>query len=199
MDKSKAQKLLALKKTVDACTACILHNSGCTQKVFGAGNADSSLFLIGEGPGVNEDRTGKPFVGKAGKLLDTILLEDLGLQRKDVYVSNIILCRAPHNRTPYPAEAQACLPFLKEQIRIVGPKLIVCLGLPAAVHLLGLRYDSTVKSLRSRILSYGSTPAIVTYHPAAVLRNRERFRDLVAADLKQILPDLGEITSTTPL
>ncbi len=159
---------MQLKEAVPACTACGLHKSR-TQTVFGVGDEDADWMLIGEAPGAEEDRLGEPFVGQAGKLLDSMLAA-VGLARGDnVYIANVLKCRPPGNRNPEPDEVAKCTPYLGRQIELVRPKLIVAMGRFAAQTLLNT--DATVASLRGRVHAYAGVPLIVTYHPAYLLRN----------------------------
>ena len=153
---------------VAGCTACALHESR-SQTVFGVGNPQAALMVIGEAPGAEEDRQGEPFVGRAGQLL-TAMLRAIGLARQDVYIANILKCRPPGNRNPTPAEAACCLPFLQRQLALVSPRLILAVGGVAAHHLLGS--GETVGRLRGRIHAYGDAriPLLVSYHPAYLLR-----------------------------
>ena len=128
----------------------------------------SGVLLIGEGPGENEDATGVPFVGRAGKLLDAIL-GACGFLREDIYITNIVKCRPPGNRDPRPEEVNACRPWLDRQIQLLEPKLIVAIGRPAAVSL--LRSNRNLKDLRNKTHSLNQVPLIVTYHPAYLLRS----------------------------
>ena len=124
---------------------------------------------MGEGPGADEDEQGEPFVGQAGKLLDS-MLGAIGLQRGEaVYIANVVKCRPPGNRTPTPDEAKACAPFLDRQIELIQPKLIVALGKTAATRLLGT--EASLASLRGKVHRYGDVPVVVTYHPAYLLRS----------------------------
>ena len=157
-----------LKSSASACTSCVLHQAR-KQAVFGVGDENADWLFVGEGPGAEEDERGEPFVGQAGKLLDNMLAA-IALKRGDnVYIANIVKCRPPGNRTPEPAEAQACEPYLTRQIELIRPRLIVALGKVAAQNLLGI--EATLGSLRGRIHQVRSTPLIVTYHPAYLLRN----------------------------
>lgn len=157
-----------LKAAVAACTSCVLHKQR-HQAVFGVGDERAEWLLVGEGPGAEEDARGEPFVGQAGKLLDNMLAA-IRLKRGDnVYVANVVKCRPPGNRTPEPAEANACEPYLARQIALIEPRLIIALGKVAAQNLLGT--DATIASLRGRAHAYRGTPLIVTYHPAYLLRN----------------------------
>jgi uracil-DNA glycosylase family 4 len=136
--------------------------------VPGEGNPKARLMLIGEGPGATEDATGRPFVGQAGQLLNSIL-EAIELKREDVYITNIVKCRPPQNRKPLPDEVAACIPYLHRQIALMRPKVIVALGGTAGEALLGVR--KSLGDLRGKVHSYGGIPLLVTYHPAALLRN----------------------------
>jgi len=139
------------------------------QAVFGVGSESGPWMFIGEGPGADEDEQGDPFVGQAGKLLDSMLAA-IGCQRgRDTYIANVVKCRPPGNRTPTAEEAAACAPYLDRQIELVAPKLIVALGKSAAMRLLGT--DASLASLRGRVHRYRDTPVIVTYHPAYLLRS----------------------------
>lgn len=157
-----------LKAQVQACTLCKLR-AGCTQTVFGVGDEKAEWLFVGEGPGADEDAQGEPFVGQAGKLLDNMLLS-IGLKRgANVYIANIVKCRPPNNRAPEADEVAACLPYLRQQIALIQPKLIIALGKTAATSLLGR--DATLGSLRGTLHHYQDIPLIVTYHPAYLLRS----------------------------
>jgi DNA polymerase len=153
---------------VDACTACALHRTR-KKSVPGVGDPGAEWLFVGEGPGAEEDAKGEPFVGQAGRLLDNMLAA-LGLARgENVYIANVVKCRPPGNRTPEPAEVDACRPYLDRQIALIRPRLIVALGKSAATALLG--GDATIGSLRGRVHDCGGVPLVVTYHPAYLLRN----------------------------
>jgi uracil-DNA glycosylase family 4 len=153
---------------VDACTACGLAAKR-TRSVPGVGDVDAEWLFVGEAPGADEDARGEPFVGQAGKLLDSMLAA-LDLARgRNVYIANVLKCRPPNNRTPEPREVEACRPFLDRQITLIRPKLIVALGKSAATTLLGS--DATIASLRGRLHRYRGVPLVVTYHPAYLLRS----------------------------
>ena len=157
----------ALRETVRSCTACGLCRQR-KQAVFGVGNTAAPWLFIGEGPGAEEDEQGDPFVGQAGKLLDSMLAA-IGIARgREVYIANVVKCRPPGNRTPTPEEATACAPYLDRQIQLVKPKLLVALGKSAAQRLLAT--DASLASLRGRVHRYKDTPVVVTYHPAYLLR-----------------------------
>lgn len=159
---------IELKQAVPACTACGLHKTR-TQTVFGVGDENADWMLIGEAPGAEEDRLGEPFVGQAGRLLDN-MLASIGLKRgENVYIANVLKCRPPGNRNPEPDEVAKCGPFLKRQIELVKPKLIVAMGRFAAQTLLSS--DASIASLRGRVYRYEGVPLIVTYHPAYLLRS----------------------------
>ena len=151
------------------CTACGLCATR-TQAVFGVGNREADWLVIGEAPGADEDRLGEPFVGRAGKLLNPMLLA-IGLKREQAYIANILKCRPPENRDPAPAEASLCRPFLERQIELIRPRIIFALGRIAAQNLLGT--DTQIGKLRGRVHRFGSAqiPLVVTYHPAYLLRS----------------------------
>jgi DNA polymerase len=159
----------ALQKDVQDCQLCDLSKSR-TQTVFGSGNAQAELLLVGEAPGAEEDRQGKPFVGKAGKLLDAMLLA-IGLKREQVYICNVLKCRPPANRNPQPAEVESCAAFLSAQIKFVKPKVILALGRFAAHSL--LQTEAPIYKMREtrNVLPEAEIPVVVTYHPASLLRN----------------------------
>ncbi len=172
-----------LRQRVLACTQCALHK-GRTQAVFGVGNQQARWMIIGEAPGADEDRQGEPFVGRAGKLLNNMLLA-VGLKREDAYIANIVKCRPPNNRDPQPEEADSCAPYLQRQIALIQPKLILAVGRIAAQNLLNT--TATVGALRGKCQRYGEAgiPLVVTYHPAYLLRSpkekRKAWRDLQLA------------------
>jgi len=159
----------ALQQETMSCTRCALCKTRTTV-VFGVGNPQADLVIIGEAPGANEDRQGEPFVGRAGQLLDAMLAA-IDLKRQDVYICNILKCRPPNNRDPLPEEVATCTPFLERQIAYIKPKLVLAVGRIAAHYLLGV--DTPLGKLRGKHLSLASsaTTLIVTYHPAYLLRN----------------------------
>ena len=163
----KAESLEELDSLINECTKCPLHKSR-KNFVFGVGNPKADIMVIGEGPGVEEDLQGEPFVGRAGKLLNEIL-RAINFKREEVYIANVIKSHPPGNRTPTAEEMEACVPYLKKQIDLIKPKLILCLGLTAAQGLLKKR-DSLTK-MRGQLFEYRGTKVMVTYHPAALLRN----------------------------
>lgn len=162
-------ELEELARQAAGCTRCGL---AATRRnvVFGVGNHRARLMLVGEAPGADEDAQGEPFVGRAGQLLNRILTA-MGIERKEVYIANILKCRPPDNRNPTPAEAAACLPYLRRQVELVSPRVVTALGAVAAVYLLNLNQGTAVKSLRGRVFNLEGRPLVVTYHPAALLRN----------------------------
>ena len=166
-DWEKTQSLSELEKLICNCTKCNLHK-GRNKFVFGSGSPDADVIVIGEGPGAEEDKQGLPFVGRAGQLL-TEMLKAIKFSRDEVYIANIIKCRPPENRTPLPEEMDTCFPYLKKQIDLIKPKLILCLGLTAAKGLLKSRESLT--NLRGKVFEFGEVKVMVTYHPAALLRN----------------------------
>lgn len=139
-----------------------------TNLVFGVGNPTADLMIVGEAPGVNEDKQGEPFVGRAGKLLDKIM-EAINLSRQDIYIANILKHRPPENRDPKPEERERSLPYLLRQIEIINPKLILCVGRISAVTLLNM--NAALKDMRQKFHNFHGRELMVTYHPAALLRN----------------------------
>lgn len=158
-----------LAAQVRSCTLCGLHRTR-TQTVFGVGKRDASLFVIGEAPGADEDRQGEPFVGRAGQLLNA-MLRAIGLPRSEVFIANILKCRPPNNRDPELAESSSCTPYLKRQIELVQPRVLLAVGRISAQWL--LQTDAPIGRLRGRVAAYGerNTPLVVTYHPAYLLRS----------------------------
>jgi DNA polymerase len=183
---SGAQALEALRRRMASCTACELHKTRTTL-VFGEGNPHGELVFIGEGPGRDEDLSGRPFVGRAGALL-TKIIGAMGLKREDVYIANIVKCRPPGNRNPEPDEIMECLPFLEEQVDLIGPKVICSLGNVATQTLTGERDGIT--RMRGRSYEYRGIRMIPTFHPAACLRNPGIKKD-VWEDIQKIMKILG--------
>lgn len=173
-DLSGINSLDALKEMALGCTRCGLR-AGCSGVVFGEGNPNGRLMLIGEGPGADEDRLGRPFVGKAGQLLDKIL-EAIGLDRfTHVYIANVVKCRPPGNRAPRPLEAEKCLPWLYRQIELVSPGVIVLLGSTALTNLIDL--EARITKMRGQwLVSKSGIKIMPTYHPAALLRDTSKKR-----------------------
>jgi DNA polymerase len=166
-DWEKAESLELLNDLIKDCKKCPLHKSR-NKFVFGVGNPDADVMVVGEGPGAEEDKQGEPFVGRAGKLLNDIL-KAIKFERKEVYIANIVKCRPPGNRTPMADEMESCFPYLDKQIELIKPRLILALGLTAAQGLLKKR-DSLTK-MRGNVYDYKGIKTMVTYHPAALLRN----------------------------
>ena len=170
----------SLRSRVAACTRCALCATR-TQTVFGVGDTKAKWLIIGEAPGADEDREGEPFVGRAGRLLNS-MLHSIGLERASVYIANVLKCRPPANRDPSGAEAAQCLPYLEEQIALLEPKLILVVGRIAAHNL--LRTDIALGRLRQKVHEFGTKriPLVVTYHPAYLLRTpsekRKAWEDL---------------------
>ena len=173
--------LESLRAYLDGCTRCGLAAKR-KNIVFGEGDPNARLLFVGEGPGRNEDETGRPFVGQAGKLLDA-MIEAMGLSRSEVYIANVVKCRPPGNRDPKEDEVAACAPFLDRQIELIEPAVIVCLGRPSAHRLLGT--NRPLKALRGRWHDYRGVPVRVTYHPAYLLRT-PRDKRVAWEDLKAI-------------
>jgi len=169
-----------LRQQVAGCTACELCKTR-TQTVFGVGNTSADWLIIGEAPGAEEDRQGEPFVGRAGQLLNAMLLA-IGLPRETVFIANILKCRPPGNRDPKPEEVSRCLPFLSAQIALLKPKIILAVGRIAAQNLLAT--DAPLARLRGKLHHFGeaNTPLVITYHPAYLLRTpsdkRKAWEDL---------------------
>ncbi len=177
-----------LKQQVRGCTACQLR-AGCTQTVFGVGDEKADWLFVGEAPGADEDAQGEPFVGQAGKLLDSMLMAIKLKRGKNVYIANIVKCRPPDNRVPAADEIAQCLPYLQRQIELIQPRLIVALGKTASNALLRGQpspdKDATLASLRGTVHDYHGIPLIVTYHPAYLLHSpmekAEAWQDLCLA------------------
>lgn len=185
----EASALLAdLRNELGDCTRCKLC-AGRTQIVFGVGDPDANLMFVGEGPGAEEDRQGIPFVGRAGQLLNRII-GSIGLKREEVYIANVVKCRPPRNRTPMPDEVATCLPFLRRQIEAIQPRVICALGAPAAQNL--LQSSEAISRLRGRFRSLqDGTHVMPTFHPAYLLRNPEKKRE-VWEDMKKIRDFLAQ-------
>jgi len=181
-----------LKNTCMGCNKCSLCETR-TNLVFGVGNEDAEIMLIGEGPGEQEDLQGVPFVGPAGKLLDDMLTM-IDLDRTKVYIANIVKCRPPKNRDPLPEEKEACLGWLRGQIDIVKPKIIVCLGRIAATEIIGGEYKITRQHGQWSDIDGIRCTAI--YHPAALLRD-ERKRPETFADLREIRAEIRKLCERT--
>jgi len=183
----KARSLEELKNAIGDCRRCKLW-PGRTHLVFGIGNPKAAVMFVGEGPGRDEDLQGEPFVGRAGQLLTDIITKGMNLRREDVYIANVIKCRPPENRNPEPDEIESCEPFLRRQIDLVKPKVIVALGKFAVQTL--LRTKVPIMRLRGSWQDYHGIKLMPTLHPAYLLRNPGDKR-LVWEDVKKVLKELG--------
>lgn len=184
----RRMRLALLAEEVRPCTKCPLCESR-TQTVFARGNPFAEVCFVGEGPGADEDAQGEPFVGAAGRLLDKMVVA-MGYKRDDVYICNIVKCRPPNNRKPEPSEMEACLPYLRDQLALVKPKVIVALGATAVTGLTGTTEGIT--RLRGKWKLYkGATPIMPTFHPAYLLRNPAAKRE-VWSDLQEVMKHLGK-------
>lgn len=178
--------LLKIREDLGECTRCKLHQRRHSI-VFGDGNPNADLVFVGEGPGADEDAQGLPFVGRAGKLL-TQMIEAMGLQRKDVYICNVVKCRPPENRTPERDEVSTCSPYLLRQLDAINPKIIVCLGSVAAQTL--LETHRGISHFRGEWLDFRGRKLMATYHPAYLLRNPSA-KSEVWRDLQKVMGELG--------
>lgn len=181
------EALETVRRVAGECTRCRLHESRRTV-VFADGSPEARVMCVGEAPGRHEDESGVPFVGRAGKLLDQLLLS-VGLPRQDVYICNVLKCRPPQNRNPQEDEIERCSPFLRRQVALVRPEVVVALGTFAARTLLGVR--ESLGRLRGRTHLYEGVPLVATYHPAALLRNPNWTRP-TWEDLQRVRRLLGE-------
>jgi len=172
-----------ISREVSKCQKCRL---GMTRNkvVFGEGSLKADIMFIGEGPGADEDRTGRPFVGKAGQLLTKIIENGMKISREQVYIANIVKCRPPGNRDPLPDEASACMDYLESQIEFIKPKAIILLGKVAAKYLLEL--ETSISRARQNSYKYKDIPVFVTYHPSALLRNQQ-YKRPTWEDIKKVL------------
>ena len=183
-----SQKLDELEKNYQDCKKCPL-GEGRDKFCYGNGNPNAKLMLIGEGPGADEDATGRVFVGRAGQLL-TKMLKAIHLERDEVYIANIVKCRPPNNRNPLPNEINACLPYLEEQITIIQPKLLLLMGRVAATTLLNRNLSLT--KFRENTYSFMGIKTYVTYHPSALLRN-EGWKRPAWIDLQRLQKDYQKL------
>ena len=196
-DPVKALKII--REDLGDCTRCVLHQQGRKQIVFGVGNPKAELMFVGEGPGADEDAQGEPFVGRAGQLLNN-MIKAMGIEREQVYITNIVKCRPPGNRTPEREECATCSPFLMRQIAAVKPKVIVALGAVAAKTLLAMNasmmqlrgrfYDFKPAGVRSNDPEWDGCKLAVTYHPAFLLRD-PRQKGEAWKDLQMVMKELG--------
>jgi uracil-DNA glycosylase len=185
---SVEERLNALRERCAECRACPLGETR-TQSVFGVGNPRARLMFVGEAPGGEEDKTGIPFVGAAGKLLDRYLYA-VGIDRDSVYIANILKCRPPHNRDPLPAEEDACIGYLREQVRVISPAMIVCLGRIAAMRL--IRPDFRITREHGVFVQRGRFSMTAVYHPAALLRDASKREDMLL-DMEHIREKLDAL------
>jgi DNA polymerase len=196
-DGAPDEALRALRAEVLKCTRCKLHQ-GRRTVVFGEGNPRPDVMFVGEAPGSVEDQTGRPFVGPAGQLLDRIIAGAMGLHRSEVFIGNVNKCRPPGNRDPEPDEVAACLPYLRRQVALLQPKVIVALGRIAAHNLLST--TEPMRALRGRELRYDGIPVVVTWHPAFLLRDpshkRETWDDIKRVNRLLGRPEVPEARST---
>ena len=188
-------QLDALREAVRACRKCENLAASRTQTVFGSGNPQADLMFVGEAPGVDEDRQGEPFVGRAGELL-TKIIHAMGLTRDDIYIANVLKCRpdmepgAPGNRPPTAVEMQRCLPYLREQIAIIQPRILVALGKTAMAGLTGR--DEAMGAMRGRWFTFENIPLLATYHPSYLLRNGSNAeKRKVWEDMMLVMEKLG--------
>jgi len=182
----ESKSLDELRAAIGDCRRCKLW-SGRTHLVFGVGNPRAKVMFVGEGPGRDEDLQGVPFVGRAGQLLTDIITKGMGLKREDVYIANVVKCRPPENRNPEPDEVESCEPFLKKQVDLVGPKIIVALG-KFAVQCL-LQSKQPITRLRGQWHEYQGIRLMPTFHPAYLLRNPGD-KKLVWEDIKKVIEAL---------
>lgn len=185
----KGETLDEVRRELGDCTRCKLCRQGRTQIVFGVGNPKAELVFVGEGPGAEEDRQGIPFVGAAGQLL-TKMIEAMKFKRDDVYICNVVKCRPPNNRNPEPDEIEQCEPFLKAQLRVIKPKVIVALGKFAAQTL--LRESTAITRLRGQWKQYEGIPLMPTFHPAYLLREPAE-KKLAWLDLQEVMKRFGKL------
>lgn len=183
-----------LKQECLACEACELCKTR-TQVVFGVGDPEAEVLFIGEAPGKNEDEQGEPFVGRGGKLLDEMLAM-IGLQRENIYITNSVKCRPPENRDPLNTEKDACRGYLRRQVKLMRPKIIVCLGRISAMEF--IREDFKISQEHGQFFDKNGTLMMALYHPAALLRD-PRKKPETFEDLKQLQMKIQEICKHTPI
>lgn len=181
MNEQTNEKWQELYNTCASCEKCPLHQTR-TNCVFGVGNKNAKIMFVGEAPGEQEDLSGTPFVGRAGQLLDKFLYA-VDIDREDVYIANILKCRPPKNRDPLPAEEDACIDYLREQVRLIKPQVIVCLGRIAAMRL--IRPDFKITKEHGEWFEKGSFLMTAVYHPALLLRDPRKKEEMLA-DMKKI-------------
>ena len=186
-EKPAIEKLEDVREWIGDCTGCVLAEKR-NNLVFGEGNPHAELMFIGEGPGADEDRQGRPFIGRAGQLLTKMIEAGMGKKREEVYIANMVKCRPPGNRDPLPDEMGACRDYLDEQIRLISPKVICTLGRVAAQALLNTK--TPISRLRGNWYEYKGIKVMPTFHPAALLRNPANKRP-TWEDLQMIMKELG--------
>jgi DNA polymerase len=184
----RCQALAAVARDVSVCRRCVELADTRTQTVFGWGNPHTKLVFCGEAPGADEDKQGKPFVGRAGQLLTDIIEKGMKIRREDVYILNILRCRPPGNRLPSPVEAANCREYLDRQLQIIQPEFICCLGTVAAQNL--LQTDTSIGRLRGTIHDLDGIKVLCTYHPAYLLRNPEA-KKYVWDDIQILMGEMG--------
>ena len=189
-----ATELDALRARCEDCHSCPLGDTR-TNLVFGVGNPDADLMFVGEAPGEQEDLSGTPFVGRAGQLLDKYLYA-VDIAREDVYIANILKCRPPKNRDPLPAEEDACIGYLREQVKLIRPKIIVCLGRISAMRL--IKPDFKISQEHGQWFEKGNFLMTAVFHPAALLRDPRRKEDMLE-DMKRIKAKLEELAEKDTL
>ena len=182
----------AIERDCESCKECSLWETR-TNVVFGVGSREAEVLFVGEGPGANEDAQGEPFVGRAGRLLDDMLAL-IGLAREDIYIANIVKCRPPQNRDPLGVEQDACIEYLRRQVRLLRPKLIVCLGRIAAMRI--IRPDYKITQEHGQWVQKGDFQITAFYHPAALLRDPRR-RPEAFDDLKGLQAKIREVCTHT--
>jgi uracil-DNA glycosylase family 4 len=176
-----------VKKSLKECSLCRL-SAARKNIVFGEGNPDARILFIGEGPGAVEDETGRPFVGPAGQLLTDIIVKGMALKREDVYIANIVKCRPPGNRNPLPDEIESCIGYLKKQISLINPEVIITLGAVSTHNLLGV--TTPISKLRGKFTDYMSITVMPTFHPSYLLQNPSKKRE-TWEDIKKVMEMLG--------
>ena len=191
---STKESLEVIAQEVAACTCCPELVANRTKTVFGVGNPHARLCFLGEAPGADEDRTGEPFVGRAGKLLTDIIEKGMGLRRSDVYILNILKCRPPGNRNPAPTEADNCRGFLDRQLDQIQPEFICCLGAVAAQNL--LNSTTAISQMRGKFYEYRGIQVVCTYHPAYLLRNPAA-KKMTWEDIRLLMDAMGMKTDKT--
>jgi uracil-DNA glycosylase len=184
--------LAELNRQILQCRRCRLHESK-THYVPGEGNNRPDILFIGEGPGETEDQFGRPFIGKAGQLLDKII-QKMGLGREDVFIGNVVKCRPPNNREPLKDEVDACMPYLLKQVEILQPKVIVCLGKVALNNLLGTSYS--MGRIRGQLLSFHGIPLMPTYHPAYILHKKDK--EEISRAKWEVWEDMQKVLALAP-